>query len=55
MKRVFEIDPLVCPRCGGEMRIAAFITNPAQVQRLAANLGVVTWQPPPSLALARAA
>ncbi len=27
IKRVFEVDPLVCPRCGGEMRVVAFILH----------------------------
>ena len=27
IKRVYEVDPLVCPKCGGEMRIIAFITD----------------------------
>ena len=25
IKRVYEVDPLVCPRCGGSMRIISFI------------------------------
>ena len=25
VKRVYEVDPLVCPKCGGEMRVIAFI------------------------------
>jgi hypothetical protein len=27
IRRVYEVDPLVCPRCGAEMRIIAFITE----------------------------
>ena len=27
IKRVYEVDPLVCPTCGGEMRIIAFIID----------------------------
>jgi hydroxyacylglutathione hydrolase len=27
MKRIFEIDPLECPRCKGQMRILAFLTD----------------------------
>jgi len=27
IKRVYEVDPLVCPKCGGEMRIIAFIID----------------------------
>ncbi|MBI4024284.1 MAG: hypothetical protein HY360_04840 [Verrucomicrobia bacterium] len=25
IKQVYEIDPLICPQCGGRMRIIAFI------------------------------
>jgi len=25
IKRVYEIDPMVCPRCGTEMKVVAFI------------------------------
>jgi hypothetical protein len=30
IKRVYETDPLVCPRCGGQMRIVAFIERRTQ-------------------------
>ena len=28
LRRIFEVDPLACPRCGQQMRIVAFITEP---------------------------
>ncbi|MBM4202186.1 MAG: hypothetical protein FJ189_12990 [Gammaproteobacteria bacterium] len=28
MKRIFEIDPLICPRCSGQMKIVAFLEPP---------------------------
>jgi len=28
IKRVFEIDPLICPRCSGQMKIVAFLEPP---------------------------
>jgi len=28
IKRVYEIDPLTCPRCGGQMKVIAFIEPP---------------------------
>ena len=28
IKRVFEADPLACPRCGGAMAVVAFIEPP---------------------------
>jgi hypothetical protein len=34
IRRVYEVDPLVCPRCGAEMRIIGFITEPSLVKRI---------------------
>jgi hypothetical protein len=34
IRRVYEVDPLVCPRCGGEMRVVGFITRPADIKRI---------------------
>jgi len=31
IKQVYEVDPLVCPRCTGAMRIIAFIEQPEVV------------------------
>ncbi|MBC8871338.1 MAG: hypothetical protein H8E44_18080 [Planctomycetes bacterium] len=28
IKRVYEVDPLSCPRCGTEMKVIAFIDPP---------------------------
>ena len=35
LRRLFEVEPLACPRCGGAMRIVAFITAPKQIDRVA--------------------
>ena len=34
IRRVYEVDPLRCPRCGAEMRIIAFILDPAVLRRI---------------------
>jgi hypothetical protein len=34
IRRVYEVDPLVCPRCGGEIRVVGFITRPADIKRI---------------------
>jgi len=34
IRRVYEVDPLICPRCGAEMAIIAFILDPAVISRL---------------------
>lgn len=39
LARIFEINPLVCPGCGGEMRIIAFITEMEPVGRILRHIG----------------
>ena len=34
IRRVYEVDPLVCPRCGAEMRVIGFITEPSLIRRI---------------------
>ncbi len=38
LRRIYEVDPLVCPACGGAMRILAFITEGAVIDRILAHL-----------------
>ncbi|MDX2438075.1 MAG: transposase [Acidobacteriota bacterium] len=38
IKRIYEIDPLVCPSCGGEMKVVAFIIDHAVVDKILTNL-----------------
>ncbi|MGH7361394.1 MAG: transposase, partial [Candidatus Methylomirabilales bacterium] len=38
IRRVYEVDPLVCPRCGGEMRVVGFITEPTVIKRILDHL-----------------
>ena len=49
MKKVFEFDPLVCPKCGHSMKIKAFITNPHEIDRITKNLGIPNQRAPPKL------
>ncbi len=34
LRRILEVDPLACPRCGQEMRVVAFITKPKVIDRI---------------------
>ena len=34
MARIYEVFPLVCPQCGGELKIVAFLTEADPIQRL---------------------
>ena len=38
IRRVYETDPLVCPRCGAEMRVIGFITEPGVIRRIVDHL-----------------
>ena len=48
MKRIFEIDPLVCPKCTGRMHIKSFIINGSEIERLAKDIGIIPWRAPPA-------
>jgi hypothetical protein len=52
MKRVFAIDVLVCPHCGGTRKLIALLTDGLVVRKILTHLGLST-EPPP-LAPARA-
>ena len=51
LARFYEVFPLVCPLCGAEMRIIAFLTDPVAVRAILAHLGEPTA--PPRIAPAR--
>ncbi|TVR60583.1 MAG: IS91 family transposase [Gemmatimonadales bacterium] len=38
LARIYEVLPLLCPVCGGEMRIISFITLPSTVERILLHL-----------------
>ena len=38
LRMVFKVEVEVCPRCGGEARIVAFVTEPAVVRRILGHL-----------------
>jgi hypothetical protein len=43
--RIYEVFPLLCPMCGGQMRLIAFITEGVQIRRILDHIGVDS-QPP---------
>ena len=34
LRRVYEVDPLLCPKCGSQMKVIAFITEPDLIRRI---------------------
>ena len=51
LARIYEVLPLLCPRCGSEMKIIAFITEGPAIREILGHLGVPTS--PPALKPAR--
>ena len=45
LRRIFEVDPFRCPRCGHEMRIVAFITQPRVIDRILTHLRRIATEP----------
>jgi hypothetical protein len=43
IRKVYEVDPLECPRCGAQMRVIALIQDPAVIERILSWLGL--WAP----------
>jgi uncharacterized protein YbaR (Trm112 family) len=37
MRRVFDLDVLACPRCGGRLRVIAAVQDPLAVQAILAH------------------
>ena len=49
LEKVYEVDPLICPKCPGQMRIIAFITDYSAVDRIINHLKLsfIAEKPPP--------
>jgi len=49
IKKVYEVDPLLCARCGGQMSIIAFIEDHKVIDKIIAHLKITfhAERPPP--------
>jgi hypothetical protein len=51
VRRVYEVDPLVCAKCGGEMRIVSVILDPAVIRKILDHIRTMDFSasrdPPP--------
>jgi hypothetical protein len=56
IKKIYEVDPITCPKCGGQMRIIAFIEDYKVIRKILDYLGIYEFKrdrpPPNSLAVA---
>jgi hypothetical protein len=50
---LYDVDPMVCPKCGGQMKVIAFLTDYAVVDKIISQFKltfVAERTPPPHLA-----
>jgi hypothetical protein len=49
IRKVYEVEPMICPRCGGKMKVVAFLAEPAVVDRIIPHLALTfaAEKPPP--------
>jgi len=40
IQKIYEVDPLVCPKCSGEMRVIAFIEDKDVIKKILQHLGL---------------
>ena len=40
IQKIYNVDPLLCPKCGSEMRIISFIEDDATIKKILMHLGL---------------
>jgi len=43
LRRIYEVDPLVCPCCDGELKIVSVITDPVVIRDLVSRIEEFQW------------
>ncbi len=46
IRKLFEVSPLTCPRCGGEMKVVSVITDPVVIDQILRQLRTKSRAPP---------
>lgn len=49
IKRIYEIDPLECPKCKGTMRIIAFLQDNKEIKKIMKSLSLPDFRTPPPI------
>jgi hypothetical protein len=47
IQKIYEVDPLTCPKCQGKMRVVAFIEDPDAVKKILKHLDLWNFKKPP--------
>jgi len=53
IQKIYEVDPLICPKCQGTMRIMSSIEDSEIIKAIPKHLGlwIVRSRPPPACAM----
>ena len=49
IKKVYNVDPLICSKCGGNMKIVAFITDSREITKIMNHLNIPQYRAPPPI------
>ena len=44
LKKIWDVDALKCPKCGGKMKVISFIEQPSVIRRVLKHLDL--WEDP---------
>ena len=44
IKRIYNVDPLLCPKCQAQMKVVAFIHDPKEISAIAKNRGIQPYR-----------
>ena len=56
IQKIYEVDPLTCPKCSGEMKVISIIEDEEVIKKILKHLGLwdVKTRPPPKATCLRA-
>ena len=46
IKKVYGVDPLICPHCGSKMKVIAIVMDPAETEKILQHLVKIGRAPP---------
>ena len=50
IKKIYNVDPLLCPKCQSQMKIVTFIHDHKEISAIMKNRGLQPWRAPPPIA-----
>jgi hypothetical protein len=49
IKQIFEVDPLMCPKCGSALKIKSFIVDAHETRRVLKAINIPEYRAPPPI------